>query len=229
MIVIATAEAATREDGALELREQGGELRFLSRLLAAPPDTEALADAEAAGLTEVGRRLEEVQVEFTRLLSCPGPDFVPAHQSVYTDTLQVEPSPPDASGCGMSFPGGTFQGYLGGPSCSEASRWYAAVAFEPSRQHRHMADHVSVQLAFVGELCLAEARAVAEGRCDAARSYREIKEGFEAKFLSQWLARFAERLAVNGVSALYRRIGRRLLAYASTAGAPSTHEQGVIA
>jgi TorA maturation chaperone TorD len=209
--VTAALEASTREERVLELRERGGELRFLSRLLAAPPDAEALADAEVAGLVEAGWRLEDIQVEYTRLLSCPGPAFVPAHQSVYTDTLRVEAPQPDASGCGMSFPGGAFQGYLGGPSCAEASHWYAVAGFEPSARHPHMADHVSLQLAFVAELHLAEARAVEESRQGEARSSREIREGFEARLLGQWLARFAGRLAGNGVSEIYRRIGRRLL------------------
>jgi TorA maturation chaperone TorD len=111
----------------------------------------------------------------------------------------------------MSFPGGAFQGYLGGPSCTEASRWYSEVGFTPSTDHAHMPDHVAAQLEFVGNLYLAEARALGNGHQEQAAALCKIREGFEKAFLDRWLESFAKRLATNGISELYRSIGRLLL------------------
>jgi len=206
------ATASRREGSALKLREKAGELRLLSRLLAAPPDAAALADAQTVGLLDAGwqPRLEQIQVEYTRLFSAPGPEAIAAHQSVYTDTLEMEPSPADPTGCGMSFPGGAFQGYLGGKSCAEAARWYREAGFRPSEEFYQMADHISVQLDFLAYLYGAEARALDGDDAEEARAWRGIRDDFRAAFLGRWLEAFAQKAAANEVSDFYARLGRRL-------------------
>lgn len=191
--------------------ELGGELRFLARLLAAPPSPDVLRDAVDAGFAPCGAesRQEECAVEYTRLFSVPGPDSVPACQSIYTDVLTMEASDPDPSGCGMSFPGGTFRGYLGQASASESARWYRAAGYEPPWMGR-MADHVSVLLDFMGSLLIAEADQRSRDRQEEERQLRAAIDGFRARFVDLWFPAFAERLSRNEVSELYRRVGARL-------------------
>jgi TorA maturation chaperone TorD len=178
-----------------------------------------LADAEASELVEPGweRRLEALQVEFTRLLSAPGSEAVPAHQSVYTDTLRLDPSGPDSSGCGLSLRGGEFQGYIGGESCSQARRWYEAIGYHPPDPAPAMADHIAAELGFLAHLYLCEAQALESGAPADAQAFRQMREEFGARFLGRWLNEFAERLAANPVSEIYRRVGSWLLAVAAAA------------
>ncbi|MBI2839011.1 MAG: molecular chaperone TorD family protein [Acidobacteria bacterium] len=206
-------EATNREERIQELQRSGGEIRFLSRLLGAPPDAALLADAHAVGLVEDGweARVEQYRVEYTRLFSCPGPNFIPVNQSVYTDILKMEPSAPDPSGCGMAFPGGELRGYLGGTSCPALVRWYTEAAFTAYDGARQMPDHISLELDFAAHLCLAEAHALVIEAQDEAAAYRDLLFKFRQNFLELWLASFSQCVASNSVSSLYRRVGARLL------------------
>jgi TorA maturation chaperone TorD len=202
--------ASVFEQAVLELRQRAGEFRFLSRLLAAPPDKWLLADAETVGLLEAGweLRIDAIQVEFSRLFSVPGPDAIAVHQSTYTDVLRIKPAEAGTLVCGALFAGGEYPGYLGGPSCQEARRCYAASGFEPPAQE--MPDHIAVQLDFLAYLFLAEAQAIAEQRWHDASAWRDRREQFRAQFLGRWLDSFAREVAANLLSEFYRRVGQRL-------------------
>ena len=209
--------ASTPQGGVEDLLERCGEFRFLSRLLASPPDTAALADAEAVGLIDPGwrPRVEEIQVEFSRLFSTPGVEAISPHQSVYTDVLRVEPHAAETADCGSSFVGGEFRGFLGGESCTAARRWYEAAGFRPADQSPAMADHVSNELDFVAHLYAAEAAVLQSGEATDARAFRRLRVEFCRQFLSRWFETFGKKVAVNDVSIFYRRIGRRLVELAT--------------
>ena len=207
-----------------EIREQAGKLRFLSRLLSSPPDTALLEDLLRLGWIRSGEgpALEDLQVEFTRLFSAPGPDTVAPHQSVYTDLLRIESLGPDGLDCGLSFPGGQFRGYLGGESCSEVKRWYDAAHFNPEDIPPAMADHIATQLAFLAHLYLAEAQALESGELDEAKAFEALSNEFYHRFLDRWMATFGGKLASNRVSKFYGRIGCTLLEWVHSTASPST-------
>ena len=192
-----------------ELTECAGKFRLLGRLLAAPPDAVLLEDVRSLGWTgpEDAAALEDLQVEYTRLFSAPGPAAVPAHQSIYTDVLRLRASEPAANSCG-AFPGGEFKGYLGGESCSEAGRWYAAAGFRPRDPAPAMADHISTQLDFLAHLYWLEAQA--RSRPEDARYARELRGEFFSRFTGRWAAAFCAKIATNDVSDFYRSVGRIL-------------------
>ncbi len=194
----------------VELQECGGKFRLLSRLTAAPPDAALLEDVMALGWLdrENTSSLEELQVEFTRLFSAPGPDAIPAHQSIYTDTLRINASGPDKFNCGMASEGREFKGYLCGESCARLKHCYDAVNFEPSDPAPAMVDHISTQLAFMAHLYLMEARETAEGKKEEARSTGDLRNKFYAEFLGRWAAEFTRKLAANPVSRLYGNAGQ---------------------
>lgn len=196
----------------MKLQERGGECRLLSRLLAVPPDATVVQDAQTIGLIGAHRKpdLESLHLEYSRLFSVPGPDAVAAHQSIYTDVLEMEPSGPDKLGCGLAFAGGEFRGYLGGQSCAEAKRWYVSAGFKPPDAPA-MADHISTQLAFLAHLYLAEAQVCEADEAEDAQAFRELRAGFYARFLGGWIRSFGEKLAVNRVSEFYRGIGSHIL------------------
>lgn len=201
---------ATSEQGDLvsELQERAGKVWFLSRLFACRPDAAVLADAKAVELVDKdwSSQVEDVQVEYTRLFSAPGDNAIPVHQSVYTDTFQMESSPPDPTGCGMSFPGGQFQGYLGGKSCMEVACWYKETGFQPSKDFPQMADHISVELEFMAYLYDSQARAVESGLNEDAEAFQELRNDFFKRFIGRWLETFLQKVAANKVSVFYRQI-----------------------
>ena len=204
---------ACPEESVLELRERSGKYSFLSRLLAVPPNTAVLEDIQL--LEWMGQDwkpdLETLQVEFTRLFSVPGQEAIAAHQSVYTDVLRIESSGTDSLGCGMSFEGGEFRGYLGGESCAQLTHWYASSAFQPLNSSSVMADHIATELAFFAHLYLAEARACEAGEVEEAGAFQELHKEFYTQFLGRWVKTFGEKLAANTASEFYRRIGRHVL------------------
>jgi TorA maturation chaperone TorD len=196
-----------------EIQERGGKFRLLSRLLAVPPDAALLEDVRALGWIEPSEvsDLENLQVEFTRLFSAPGPDAVAAYQSIYTDVLRMQASGPDTNGCIAAFPGGEFRGYLGGESCSQVRHCYKAAGFAPQDPAPAMADHISTQLAFLAHLHLAQAQALADGGSDEARAWGELRAEFYTRFLGRWVNAFGEKLASSKASRFYARLGRLLL------------------
>lgn len=210
-----TSKISRQKELVPELQERVGRYRLMSLMLAAPPDSAILEDAAAAGFIDEDWRkihsVDDIQMEYTRLFSAPGADAIASHQSVYTDTLEIESTPPDPTGCGMSFPGGQFSGYLGGKSCAEATRWYQEAGFQPSTDFNHMADHISVELDFMAYLFLAQARALEAGLEEDAQSYRELRDEFYGCFLGKWLKIFLQKVAANKVSAFYRSLASNFL------------------
>jgi len=205
---------ATHEEVVEAIREQAGKLRFLSRLLSSPPDATLLKDLLRLGWIkpEEEPAMEDLQIEFTRLFSAPGPDAVASHQSVYTDLLKIESSGSDGLDCGLSFPRGQYNGYLGGESCSEIKRWYNAAHFEPEDFSPAMADHIATQLAFLAHLYLAEAQALEAGEINEANAFEALRDKFYRHFLDRWMATFGKKLASNTVSKFYGWIGSYLQA-----------------
>jgi hypothetical protein len=200
-------------DSASDLLELAGELRLLSRLLAAPPDARLLAGARCI-MPGKGRpaSLVAIRVAFTRLLGAPGPEAVASNQFCYTDTPRLDPAA-DSMNCGLSFPMGESRGFQGGESCSESRCWYLSAGFSPPDPAPAMADHVSSHLAFISHLYLYEARSLAAGELEEARELRRLRVEFFNRFTGRWLEAFARKLVANGASTFYRRVGRRILAW----------------
>jgi TorA maturation chaperone TorD len=193
-----------------ELEELGGFYYFLSRLFSHPPDASVVQDALALGWLSDKSEIGPLQVEFTRLFSIPGPEVIPSHQSIYTDTLKVEASLSDPADCDRTFTGGSFRGYLGGESCSNASQLYKSAGFVPPDPAPAMADHIGNEFAFMGYLCLMEAKSRKNGLGDEARAFKKLREVFWERFLGRWIKEFAEKLASSPVSEFYRLVGRQL-------------------
>ncbi|MBI2441413.1 MAG: molecular chaperone TorD family protein [Lentisphaerae bacterium] len=179
-------------------------------MLAAPSDRVLLADAAALGLLDAGweTRIEDLQVEYTRLFAAPGLDAIPVHQSVYTDVLRIEPAAAEALDDGIKFSGGEFHGYLGGESCGELRRWYAAYGFEPPATE--MPDHIAVELDFLAHLLDAQAAAMETGAADQAGAWGALAREFFERFPQRWLDAFAGKVAANAVSVFYGRVGAYL-------------------
>ncbi|MBI4357042.1 MAG: molecular chaperone TorD family protein [Gammaproteobacteria bacterium] len=184
--------------------------------MASPPDAKILEDVEALGLIKPGYGVETLQVEFTRLFSVPGPDQILPYQSVYTDLIRLEPSGPGDLECGLSFAGGEFQGYLGGPCVSELKRWYAEAKFEPQNHTPAAPDHISIELAFLAHVCLLWVHAVEAKEMLDAKAWETLYEEFLLRFFGQWVPVFGKKLANNATSPFYVKVGRYLLDSIST-------------
>jgi TorA maturation chaperone TorD len=208
--VLEEREQETRVDSLLE---RGGELRFLARLLAAPPDLASIREAEQVGWLERSEdeALDALQLEYARLFSVPGAEAIPAHQSLYTDQLELEPGTADSTGCGMAFAGGVFGGFLGGRSSSEAARWYREAGFDADGLGSQLPDHASTELAFLGYLYLAEAQALQRTATEDAADFERLRGQFWSAFPGRWLSELARRLEAGSRAELYRAVARRLL------------------
>jgi len=196
-----------------ELEELSGFCYLLSRLFCSPPDREVREDVKTLGWLAHDKGCEELGIEFTQLFSVPHPQRIHSHQSIYGDVLTIEASSPDVTGCGISFPGGKFRGYLGGESNSLVSRLYRTACFIPPDRAPAMADHISTELSFMGYLYLMEARFRKSDSEGKAKVFLKLREIFWTQFLGCWLKAFAEKVAVNQLSAFYRKVGHELLCF----------------
>jgi hypothetical protein len=86
--------------------------------------------------------------------------------------------------------------------------FYQAFAFAPNTEEP--ADHVAVQVGFLGYLRLKEAYAVSLGLDEAARTTREAFDRFGTNHLRLWSGPFSRALAGSGVSYL-EEAGRLLV------------------
>lgn len=174
--------------GAQAAAERGHVYAMLSSVFRRPLDErrleilrapDMLAAMQAAGIdpgedfatAETADLLDRLAIEYTRLFHGPG-DHISLYEGMLADG--------DDS--------------LRGKACDEVRSFMADIGFSVPPETGELPDHVSVELAFLAELCKREADALASGDGSAA----EFARCMESKFLSahpgRWARRFADRV-----------------------------------
>ena len=130
---------------------------------------------------DVDELAEALAVAFTDLFLLPG-RLISPHESVQRK-------------------GGS--GLLRGPETVDVRDYYAVAGFEVDRMSPMEADHISIELEFLGHLCTEEAEAWEDGDASKASDALHYQEDFLNRHPSQWIFDFLARVEERDTSEFY--------------------------
>jgi len=131
---------------------------------------------------------EDLAVEFTRLFLGPRGHISP-HESLHTDRA----SDGNAD--------------LWGAETVEVKRFMEAAGLAVDDSFTGMPDHISAELEFMQQLTTKEAEAWTEADEEFATNILKIEKRFYDEHLSQWVARFCDKVIETSEHPFYRGIG----------------------
>jgi putative dimethyl sulfoxide reductase chaperone len=99
-------------------------------------------------------------------------------------------------------------GFLRGPETVRVRDYYAAVGFEVNRTTPMEADHVSIELEFLGHLANEEAKAWQSGNPGKASDALRYQEDFLNRHTGQWIFDFLARVESRDRSGFYCELAR---------------------
>ena len=99
---------------------------------------------------------------------------------------------------------------LMGAAANEVRRFMAEVGFSVSPEGGGMPDHISVELAFMGELIRREADALGAGDQQTADFAASVQRRFMAAHLGQWAERFARKVWRRATTPFYAAMAELL-------------------
>lgn len=218
-----TIRVVDREERFVRLLEKTGLYRFFSQLFAASPSPWLIQDIVEYNLLTTAyhfhetfgepRRLEDdgwvrvadvIAVEFTCLFSAPGEHYIPPYESFYIDELHIEQA--EDPGCRITFPGGSWKGFIGQRSASEVRILYETAGLEMNPEFHDLPDHISVELDFLAHLTSRQTDALEQGLLEVTTGYASQEEDFRHSHLDRWCSIFLERVISNPISHFYRQI-----------------------
>lgn len=164
---------------------------FLTRL----KDPEILGVFEALGLSlgddfqdlPNDRLREELAIEFTRLFLGPRGHISP-HESLHTDSAS------------------NGNADLWGADTVKVKRFMEAAGLTVDDSFTGMPDHISAEMEFMQQLATREAEAWTEADEEFATNILKIERRFYDEHLSQWVARFCDKLIEGAEHPFYRGI-----------------------
>lgn len=133
------------------------------------------------------RLQEDLAIEFTRLFLGPGSHISP-HESLHTDRAS----------------GGNAD--LWGPETVAVKRFMEAAGVTVDDGFTGMPDHICAELEFMQQLTTKEAEAWTEADEEFATNILKIERRFYDEHLSQWVARFCDKVIENSEHPFYQRI-----------------------
>ena len=99
-------------------------------------------------------------------------------------------------------------GFLRGPETAHVRDYYASVGFEVDRATPMEADHVSIELEFLGHLAAEEAKAWESDHPGKAGDALRYQEDFLNRHTGQWIFDFLARVESRDRSGFYRELAR---------------------
>lgn len=93
---------------------------------------------------------------------------------------------------------------------ADIAGFYRAFGLDVAESAHERADHLSVELEFMGYLCLKEWHALASGREGDANVCRDAQKKFLGDHVGVWAGAFAERLAGRAAGTPYAGVARAL-------------------
>lgn len=96
---------------------------------------------------------------------------------------------------------------------ADIAGFYKAFGLDVSENAHERADHLSVELEFMGTLCLKEWHALASGREGNAEVCRDAQKKFLGDHLGVWAGAFAEGLAGRAAGTPYAGVAGELNAF----------------
>lgn len=141
-------------------------------------------DFTASSIKELQDRLA---IDFTQLFHGPGEHIVP-YEGIQLDEDDE----------------------LMGGAAARVRQFMAEVGFTVPPQNGEMPDHVSVELAFMGELARREAEALNSGDHKTAEQALSIQQQFLAAHLGRWTTSFARRIEDRAQTSFYAAMAKML-------------------
>ncbi|MFV1958747.1 MAG: molecular chaperone [Planctomycetota bacterium] len=152
-----------------------------------PPEADGGPPADAVGALRAPAARDDpvdavaaLKQEFMDLFKVPGGRYVTPYESVFRDERQV----------------GTkrVQGLLMGRPAVDVQKWYRLATLRISGSFEDLPDHVSLELAFMAELCAKEADFAASGKAGLLHRAQEMQRDFLAGHLALWMDDLAARI-----------------------------------
>lgn len=167
----------------------------------------------ATGSTEALRR--EAREEFMRLWKVPGPQYIPAYESVLRGTRDVA--------------GKRVRGLLMGASAVDAQKWYRLAALELSPACKELPDHISIELNYLAHLCAKERQFASAGDEPKLTRTWVMQRDFLATHIAPWVGALHQEVYHKSKNGFFRAIAdmvceltRRDLATLEDVVGPST-------
>ncbi|TET53772.1 MAG: hypothetical protein E3J54_03450, partial [Actinobacteria bacterium] len=165
---------------------------FFSRLYEGEPTEKFINELKKPKISEVlqelGLVLDEVNTgenaakdlsfEYVRLFVGTGPKHAAPWESVYTDERQVGEK--------------TVRGLMWGNSTVRVIKTYKELGYEPVEKFKDMPDHIAVELDFMQNLCLDEAKAIDAKEEKKEKYFQVSQQVFLEKHLLPWIDKFVE-------------------------------------
>jgi TorA maturation chaperone TorD len=128
----------------------------------------------------------------------PGDDFINGDSEVLLDQLAIDYTQLFNDPVERIAPYECIQrgdgGDLMGAAADEVRRFMAEVGFTVAPEGGEMPDHISVELAFMGELARREADALKAGDHETAAIAASLQHRFMAAHLGRWAERFSRKV-----------------------------------
>jgi TorA maturation chaperone TorD len=134
--------------------------------------------------------LEDIRTEYTRLLLGPGPEQIPAYESVYRDRDEDE-----------SF------GPVRGASTQAVRKWYLSYGVTPAEDQSELPDHIAIELEFAAYLAENEDLETCEQFLD--EHLRQWATEFLSAIHEETDTPFYESLAAATETAIYMDVNER--------------------
>ena len=132
--------------------------------------------------------LHELEVEYARLFTVPGPGSVPLYQSLYCDEG-------DGNGEERTHERNRFdKRQLWGEAAVAAQRMYREAGLAVSGDLPEIPDHIALELQFMHHLCSREAQALNANHIEAAEESVRLQKAFAQARLIPWVERFCQTL-----------------------------------
>jgi TorA maturation chaperone TorD len=137
----------------------------------------------------------------------PGDDFISGDSEVLLDRLAIDYTQLFNDPVERIAPYECIQrgdgGDLMGDAADEVRRFMAEVGFSVPPESGEMPDHISVELAFMGELARREAAAIEAGDQKMVELAASLQRRFMAAHLGQWAERFARKVWRRATTPFY--------------------------
>ncbi len=153
-----------------------------------------------------GRTLDqEMEIEYARLFSVPGPDGVAPYQSLYL--VHEDDLVPKPNG------GRSHRRLLWGGSTVAVQRAYSEAGLTVGGELRDVPDHIGLELQFMHHLCSREAEALNSGMCGEAEESVRQQRRFLENHLLLWLDAFCQAVSCATDHPFYQAMAALTLAF----------------
>ncbi|MCS4541100.1 MAG: molecular chaperone TorD family protein [Euryarchaeota archaeon] len=156
--------------------------------------------------SELNTLLNELEIEYTRLFTAPGLDYVPPYESVYKDKWTIEYSGvPEA---GLSPKTEVVEGLLYGKSTVAVKEKYRKAGVKISENCKDLPDHIGLELEFMHYLTNKEFEAWKSRDKDSAIKFLEMQKEFLTEHLITWAPKFCSKVKESSKHIFYKTIAK---------------------